>query len=200
MTEKQPFYKTHRNALIVVFILGLGPLTALTVGSKVADEETIARAEAGDRNMPPEDKFEQYEPPTAAGAAAERSVVTVIDDSAPFQPFYALVKKADMAEVLDQGGPYTLFAPADDAFEGLSEQRRQELMDSANATDLVSAHVANGRIVATDLLEMDSVDTLGGRSFSVGNGGDLSIGNAEIIKSDLVAGNGIVHVVDGFVF
>jgi uncharacterized surface protein with fasciclin (FAS1) repeats len=199
MTE-QSFYRQHRIAILIALVLALGPLTALTLGSMYADEETLARAEAGDRNMEPVDRYGDYELPTAEGEAASLSVVDVIDGAKPFDRFHGLVQRSDMAGVLDGPGPFTLFVPVNDAFQGLTQQQRDALTgDQTRIVELVSAHVARGRMAATDLMQKERIETLGGESFGVGESGHLGIGDAEIIKADLIAGNGVVHVVDGFV-
>jgi uncharacterized surface protein with fasciclin (FAS1) repeats len=199
MTEKS-LHKQNRIAIPVALAIALGPLTALTLGSMFADKETIARAEAGERNIDLGDQYRDYTVPSTKGDAADVSVVDVIDGSKPFDRFRDLVEQANMVDVLNGTGPFTLFVSADQAFDDLSSQRRDQLMgDQSDKVNLVSAQVAPGRLSATDLMQMDKIETLDGRTFDVGEGGHLSIGNAEVIKGDLVAGNGIVHVVDGFV-
>lgn len=197
MTEKQPFYQKHRNALIVALVLGLGPLTALTFGSKYADEETIERAQAGAENIEPEDRYESYELPDQTGGLGEGTVLDVTADNALFEQFQRLVKEADMTDLLKDTGPFTVFVPTDEAFANLSEGRKQALMnDRAEMKDLVSNHIVRGLLGAADLLQKQQVETLGGRDVDIGSGGRLSFGDAEIVKSNLVARNGVVHVVD----
>ena len=197
MTEKQPFYTKHRNALIVILVLGLGPLTALTFGSKYADEETIERAQAGAENIEPEDRYEAYELSEQTGDLGEGTVLDVTADSAVFEQFQQLVKEAEMTDLLKGKGPFTVFVPTDKAFAKLSEERKEALVnDRAEMKDLVSNHIVRGLLGAADLLQTQQVETLGGRDVDIGSGGRLSFGDAEIIKSNLVAGNGVVHIID----
>jgi len=197
MTEKQPFYTKHRNALIVILVLGLGPLTALTFGSKYADEETIERAQAGAENIEPEDRYEAYELSEQTGDLGEGTVLDVTADSAVFEQFQQLVKEAEMTDLLKGKGPFTVFVPTDEAFAKLSEERKEVLVnDRAEMKDLVSNHIVRGLLGAADLLQTQQVETLGGRDVDIGSGGRLSFGDAEIIKSNLVAGNGVVHIID----
>lgn len=67
MSEQKNFFTQQRVATVVVLALALGPLAALTFGSKFADEETIARAEAGDRNYAEPDPLAVYQPPQPTG-------------------------------------------------------------------------------------------------------------------------------------
>ena len=197
MTEKQPFYTKHRNALIVILVLGLGPLTALTFGSKYADEETIERAQAGAENIEPEDRYEAYELSEQTGDLGEGTVLDVTADSAVFEQFQQLVKEAEMTDLLKGKGPFTVFVPTDEAFAKLSEERKEVLVnDRTEMKDLVSNHIVRGLLGAADLLQTQQVETLGGRDVDIGSGGRLSFGDAEIIKSNLVAGNGVVHIID----
>jgi len=197
MTDKQPFYQKHRNALIVALVLGLGPLTALTFGSKYADEETIERAQAGAENIEPEDRYEAYELPDQTGDLGEGTVLDVTADSAVFEQFQRLVKEAEMTDLLKDTGPFTVFVPTDEAFANLSEERKKALMeDRTEMKDLVSNHIVRGLLGAAELMQRQQVETLGGRVVEIGSGGYLSFGDAEITKSNLIAGNGVVHVVD----
>ena len=154
MTQKS-IEKRHRIAIPVVLALALGPLTALMLGSKFADEETLARAEAGERNIDVTDRYRDYQMPTTEGRASDVSVADVIDDGKPFDRFHQLVEQAKMTDVLDGPGPFTVFVPVDQAFDNLSQQRKEQLMGNrSDKIDLVSAQVARGRLSATDLMQI----------------------------------------------
>jgi uncharacterized surface protein with fasciclin (FAS1) repeats len=103
-----------------------------------------------------------------------------------------------MLEVLKEDGPFTLFVPTNSAFDALPEEQRQALMQDQQALiDLVSNHVVRARLGITDLLQADQTESLSGKALGLSApGAQLSVGGAEIVQSNLVAGNGIVHVID----
>jgi uncharacterized surface protein with fasciclin (FAS1) repeats len=199
MTDQQPTFLTQQRwTIIFALVIGLGPLTALTFGSKYADEETLARAEAGDRNYEAPGPFASYDPPKTVGSAADSTVLDITQDTALFSDFEQAVEQAGMLEVLKEDGPFTLFVPTNSAFDALPEEKRQALMQDQQALiDLVSNHVVRARLGITDLLQADQTESLSGKALQLSApGAQLSVGGAEIVQSNLVAGNGIVHVID----
>jgi len=185
----------------IILAVVVGPLAALSIGKRVADEETLARAEAGARNYEAPDRFPDasYGLPELEGAAAETTVRDITDGAALFDRYNSAVKQAGFADVLEGPGPLTVFAPTDHAFGQLSESEREGLFaDSGKLVQMLSNHVARGRLSATDLLQRDHVDTVGGQRVTLGNDGQATtFGDADIVRTDLVAGNGVVHIVDG---
>lgn len=198
MSEQPTFLTQQRWTIIFALVLALGPLTALTLGSKYADEETIARAEAGDRNYDIPGPYASFDPLEATGPAADTTVLDITQNSALFSGFEKAIEQAGMADVLKEDGPFTLFVPPDSAFDELSEETRQALMQDPQAlVELVSNHVVRDRLGITDLLQADQAKTLSGKSLELSApSAKLSVNGAEIVQSNLVAGNGIVHVID----
>jgi uncharacterized surface protein with fasciclin (FAS1) repeats len=195
----QPPKKRQRIGLIAVLVLALGPLAALTFGSKYAPEETRERADAALENAEPKDRYGAYEAFSQSGDP-EDTVVDVTEGSGLFASYNRALSGAGMAEVLRERGPFTVFAPTEEAFSRMPEQQRSELLkDQQSMTDFVSGHVVRGRLSATDLLQKAEVETLDGKTVPVMSEGHLSFGDAEIIKSNLLADNGIVHVIDNVV-
>lgn len=201
MSEQPTFLTQQRWTIAFILIIALGPLTALTFGSKYADEETIARAEAGDRNYDPPGPFASYQPPQPIGTAAGSKVLDITQESALFSAFEQAVEQSGMASVLDEDGPFTLFVPTNAAFEALPADQRQALRDNSQAgVELVSNHVVRGRLSMTDLMQAKNTEALSGKSLQLGTpGAQLSVEGAEILQGNLVAGNGIVHVIDAVI-
>jgi uncharacterized surface protein with fasciclin (FAS1) repeats len=198
MSDQPTFMTQQRWTIAFVLVIALGPLTALTFGSKYADEETIARAEAGDRNYDAPDPFDAYGPPPASGMAAGGTVLDITQNAALFQRFEQAVEQAGMTQVLGEDGPFTVFVPTNAAFEALPEDQRRALMQDRQALiDLVSNHVVRARLGITDLLRAEQTQTLSGKSLDLdAPGAQLSVSGAEIVQGNLVAGNGIVHVIN----
>ncbi|WP_462322230.1 fasciclin domain-containing protein [Halochromatium sp.] len=198
MSEQPTFLTQQRWTIIFALVLALGPLTALTLGSKYADEETIARAEAGDRNYDAPGPFASFELAETGGAAADSTVLDITQDAALFSTFEQAIEQAGMLDVLKEDGPFTLFVPTNSAFNALSEDQRQALMQDRQALiNLVSNHVVRARLGITDLLQADRTETLSGKRLELdAPGAQLSVAGAEIVQSNLVAGNGVVHVIN----
>ena len=190
------FFKQYSVAVPLLLIVALGPLAALSIGSKVADEETRARANAGLENYQPPDLFADYEPPEVSG---DSTVVDITAGSALFKTFQQSLEAAGMDEVLKGDGPFTVFAPLDSAFASLSrEQRDAMLSDQDRLAKVLSRHIVTGKLGMTDLIQKEEVRTIGGEAVAIGHGSgpNLVFGDANIVKGNLAAGNGLVHVVD----
>jgi uncharacterized surface protein with fasciclin (FAS1) repeats len=172
----------------------------LSFGSRYADEETLARAEAGDRNYDPPGRFADayFGLPKLTGAAAQTTVLDITENDALFQTFMQALETANMTQVLEGPGPMTVFAPTDMAFQQLTQVEREALLESPERlVEVLSRHVVHAELSATDLLQRERVNTLGGEAMQIDRGGTaISIGNADIVQPDLAAGNGVVHIVD----
>ncbi|WP_295878522.1 fasciclin domain-containing protein [uncultured Thiohalocapsa sp.] len=199
MTEES-MKKRNLTGLALLLVIALGPLAALSFGSRYADEETLARAEAGDRNYDPPGIFADsyFGLPKLVGAAAQTTVSDITEHDALFQTFTQALETAGMTEVLQGPGPLTVFAPTDKAFRDLPTAEREALLnDPGRLVDVLSRHVVHAKLSATDLLQRDQVKTLGGETMPVSRGGTaITIGGADIVQSNLAAGNGVVHIVD----
>jgi uncharacterized surface protein with fasciclin (FAS1) repeats len=103
-----------------------------------------------------------------------------------------------MRDTLMTGGPYTIFAPTDDAFNRVPANTLNTIMaDQKSTTNLVRNHIVQGRYNIKDLSRMGYVTTLDGKTMQITSAGTaFAIDGAHIIKNDIPAGNGIIHVVD----
>lgn len=130
--------------------------------------------------------------------ARQRSHDTIVDIAAgadQFSTLVAAVKAAGLVDTLNGDGPFTVFAPTNDAFAALPAGTVEELLKPENRDQLVSIltyHVVPGRIAAADLLSTTSAETANGQSVPVG----LRVGDANVIATDIEASNGIIHVID----
>jgi uncharacterized surface protein with fasciclin (FAS1) repeats len=191
----------NRPAIILGLAMALGPLTALSFGTKFADEETWDRARAGLENVEVERTLDPYGDGDSTPAyARDRSIDDVLAGAAIFGTFReALAAVGDQGNL--NGGVYTVLVPTDSAFDGIPAERMQALMDDPAALSrFVAKHIIPGRYTATDLMQMREARTLGGDMISVGassaTGGNLAAGGAEVVKSNIFAKNGVVHVLE----
>lgn len=110
------------------------------------------------------------------------------------------LKSAGLAGMLMESGSYTVFAPTDEAFAKLPAGTVEMLLRPENRDKLRSVlqyHVVPGRVTATQVMGMSSGKSVSGKSFTVMTSGDqVRINDATVIKADVMASNGIVHVID----
>jgi len=125
----------------------------------------------------------------ARGMKAGPSVIAVAMRAGGFSTLLAAVEKAGLTGLLEGDGPFTLFAPTDAAFENLPEGALAELLaDKAKLTALLKYHVVPGRATAADILTKRTLETASGQA--------LPTANLGVIRADIRARNGVIHVVD----
>ena len=124
-----------------------------------------------------------------------KDIVDVAVEAGMFKTLVAAVTAADLVATLKSEGPFTVFAPTDEAFAKLPEGTVESLLLPENKDQLVAIltyHVVAGKIMSTDLLSTSSAKTVNGKSAPIG----LRVGNANVIAADIVASNGLIHVID----
>jgi uncharacterized surface protein with fasciclin (FAS1) repeats len=136
---------------------------------------------------------------TATPAASAADIVDTAV-SGKFKTLVAAVKAAGLAETLKGPGPFTVFAPTDEAFAKIPAETLDDLLKPQNKAKLRSIltyHVVPGKIMASDVVKLDAANTVQGSSLAIktSNGG-VMINNARVIKADVEADNGVIHVVD----
>ena len=136
-------------------------------------------------------------------ARVEEKANTIVDlaqNAGNFKTLVDALKAADLVDTLKGKGPFTVFAPSDDAFKKLPKDMRDSIMKPANKSRLqriLKHHVMEGRKRAKDVTGASSFRMLDGKTLNVRKKGDqVRIGDATIMKTDLEAENGIVHVID----
>ena len=129
-----------------------------------------------------------------------KDIVDTAISAKSFNTLVAALKAADLVDVLRGDGPFTVFAPTDDAFAKLPEGTLESLLKPENKAKLQSIltyHVLPGRYMAADVVKMNSAKTVNGQSFEISNSyGKVMVDNARIIKTDINASNGVIHVID----
>ena len=131
------------------------------------------------------------------------TVVDVALSSDDFSTLVAAVTEAELVETLQGEGPFTVFAPTNDAFEALFTNAgitAEELLATSDLADTLTYHVIAGEVLAEDAIAADgtAVETVNGATIdiSVVDGTVMLNGAASVVTADLVAGNGVVHVID----
>lgn len=140
--------------------------------------------------------------PVSAGCGGEHDIVDTAVEAGSFNTLVAAVKAAGLVEALKGDGPFTVFAPSDEAFAKLPEGTIESLLEPANIdklTAILTYHVVSGKILAADV-KPGRVETLQGSKLSVSSEkGALMVDQAKIVATDVTATNGVIHVIDSVI-
>jgi uncharacterized surface protein with fasciclin (FAS1) repeats len=130
----------------------------------------------------------------------KKDIVDVAVENGSFNTLVAAVKTAGLVDTLKGHGPFTVFAPTDDAFAKLPEGTVEMLLKPENKDKLVAVltyHVVAGKVTAADVMKLDSAATVQGQEVMVSTkDGSVMINNAKVIMADVEASNGVIHVID----
>lgn len=139
----------------------------------------------------------------AMDAEADGTIVDVASEAGQFNTLLAAAKAAGLAEALGSSGPFTVFAPTDEAFAKLGKNTINDLLKPENKQKLVSIltyHVVSGKLPAKKVIGSNDATTLNGQRIdfkSKSNG--AYVDNARIIATDIDASNGVIHVIDSVI-
>ncbi|MFT4747263.1 MAG: putative surface protein with fasciclin (FAS1) repeats [Congregibacter sp.] len=130
----------------------------------------------------------------------KKDIVDVAVENGSFTTLVAALKAGGLVDTLKGDGPFTVFAPTDDAFAKLPEGTVEMLLKPENKDKLVAIltyHVVSGKVMAKDVMEMKMATTVQGSMVKVKVVyGSVMIDNAEVVMADVKASNGVIHVVD----
>ena len=131
---------------------------------------------------------------------AQRNLLGTLRSNSTFGTFIHAIDKAGLAASLTGTDQYTLFAPTDEAFSALPAGTLERLLEPANKDELASLinyHFVTGRKTTNDVGKWQSARTVQGQNAAVVVAeGTLSVGGAQITQSDIMAKNGVIHVID----
>ncbi len=130
----------------------------------------------------------------------KKDVVDVAVENGSFTTLVTAVKAAGLVDTLKGDGPFTVFAPTDEAFAKLPEGTVEMLLMPENKDKLIAVltyHVVAGKVMAADVVNIDSATTVQGGMLAVSTSGEtVMINNAKVVAADVKASNGVIHVVD----
>lgn len=115
-----------------------------------------------------------------------------------FSTLVTAIKAAGLVETLKGDGPFTVFAPTNEAFAKIPKAQLNALLeDKAALTKVLTYHVVSGKVMAADVVKMTSAATVEGQSIKISSSDDrVKVDNANVIKTDIAASNGVIHVID----
>lgn len=136
-----------------------------------------------------------FSPNTSSTETSNGGDIVDVAIGANFNTLVAAVQAAGLEETLRGDGPFTVFAPTDEAFAALPEGTLASLLDPENIEQLqaiLTYHVIAGEVMSTDLLSVASTATVNGQEATFG----LRVGGANVTAADISASNGVIHVID----
>lgn len=125
------------------------------------------------------------------------NIVETASKAGKFNTLLAAAKAAGLAETLASDGPFTVFAPTDAAFAKLPDGTVESLLaDPERLAKILKYHVVKGNVVAGDVVKMNDAKTLLGQKVKIATDGGVKINNAKVVATDVLARNGVIHVID----
>ena len=114
-----------------------------------------------------------------------------------FKTLVTAVKAAGLVETLSGKGPFTVFAPTDDAFSKLPAGTIEGLLkDIPKLKSILTYHVVAGKVTAADVMKLTTAKTVQGQNVSIDTKSGVKIEGANVVKADVMADNGVIHVID----
>ena len=137
---------------------------------------------------------------SGAVSAQGKDIVDTAVAAGQFKTLAAALGAAGLVDTLKGQGPFTVFAPTDEAFAKLPKGTVEELLKPENKAKLIAIltyHVVPGKVMAADVVKVKSAKTVQGGSIKVNAaGGKVMVDGANVVKADIGASNGVIHVVD----
>jgi len=126
-----------------------------------------------------------------------KDIVDTAIEAKSFSTLLTAVKQAGLVDALRGQGPYTLFAPTDEAFAKIPKDKLQALLKNKEAlTAVLTYHVIPANVTADKVMTLTSAKTLQGQSISIDTSNGVKVNDANVIKADVMASNGVIHVID----
>jgi uncharacterized surface protein with fasciclin (FAS1) repeats len=136
--------------------------------------------------------------PAPAADKPTKDVVDTAVAAGQFKTLVAAVKAADLVATLKGEGPFTVFAPTDDAFAKIPKAKLDALLGDKKAlADVLTYHVVPGKVLAADVVKLDAAKTVEGQSLMINAArGKVTVNGANVVKTDILCTNGVIHVID----
>jgi len=172
-----------------MFVVGaVGALSVVTVASAVAGKRCSVVMETS---------------ATCAHESAAKDIVDTAVAAGKFKTLAAALQAGGLVETLKGEGPFTVFAPTDEAFKKLPPGTLDELLKPENKEKLVKIltyHVVPGKVAAADVVKLSKAKTVEGSEVKIKvSDGKVMVDNAQVVATDIAASNGIIHVIDAVI-
>jgi uncharacterized surface protein with fasciclin (FAS1) repeats len=139
-------------------------------------------------------------PTSSASSTARSDIVATAESAGQFKTLLAAVKAAGLESTLKGPGPFTVFAPTDEAFAKLPAGTVDSLLKPENNDKLkaiLTYHVVSGNVPSSEAIKLTSAKTVNGKDLRLAKTpGGLEVNGAKVVKADIAASNGVIHVID----
>lgn len=133
-----------------------------------------------------------------AAPAKQKSIVETAVAAGQFKTLATALQAADLIETLEGKGPFTVFAPTDEAFAKIPKEKLDALLKDKKALQgVLTYHVVAGDVGSSEVVKLDSAKTVQGQAVRIKtDGGKVHINDATVVKADIRCSNGVIHVID----
>ncbi len=126
-----------------------------------------------------------------------KNIVETVTAAGSFKTLLKAAQAAGLVDTLTKGGPFTVFAPSDEAFAKLPAGTIDGLLkDKKKLTAVLTYHVVPGKIMAKDVMKLRKAKTVQGQEITIDTKAGVKVDNAKVVKTDIEATNGVIHVID----
>ena len=126
-----------------------------------------------------------------------KNIIETAINAGNFKMLVAAIEKAGLEKTLMSDGPFTVFAPTDEAFDKIPKETLAAVMaNHKNLTDILTYHVISGKMMAKDVAKLKEAKTLQGETIKIDASSGVKINQSNVIKTDIECTNGIIHVID----
>lgn len=133
----------------------------------------------------------------AGSYGVKKDIVDTAVSAGSFNTLVTAVKEAGLVETLKGDGPFTVFAPTDEAFAKIPEADLKALLaDKEKLTRVLTYHVVPGKVMAADVAGLSTATTVEGGSIDIATASGVTVNNARVVKTDIETSNGVIHVID----
>ena len=135
----------------------------------------------------------------AADPAATKDIVDTAVAAGSFKTLAAALKAGELIDALKSKGPFTVFAPTDEAFAKLPAGTVETLLKPENREKLVAVlkyHVVSGKVTSDKVVSLTNATTLNGKGLRIDATSGVKVNDATVVKADIMASNGVIHVID----
>ena len=126
-----------------------------------------------------------------------QNIVETAVAAGSFKTLVTAVQVAGLVDTLSGAGPFTVFAPTDEAFAKIPKETLDAVLaDKAKLTAILTYHVVAGKVMASDVMGLTSAKTVQGGEVKIDTAYGVMINNAKVVKADIECSNGVIHVID----
>ena len=138
--------------------------------------------------------------PAVVRAGSHKDIVETAVAAGSFKPLATALEAAGLVDTLKGPGPFTVFAPTDEAFAKIPKADLDALIaDRAKLTKVLTYHVVPGRVMAADVVKLKEAKTVEGQMVRIDTSSGVKVNGANVIKADVEASNGVIHVIDSVI-